>query len=95
MKEADLRKWHRTLGGLLALFLALQGLTGAVLSFVDAAELQKAGGIPWWYRAASGWHTGGEGALEVLRGALGVGLLLMAGSGAFIYMKIRARSRKT
>lgn len=95
MKEADLRKWHRTLGGLLALFLALQGLSGAVLSFVDAAALQKAGGLPWWYGAASGWHTGGEGVAEALRGALGVGLVLMAASGGLIYLKIRKRTRKT
>jgi hypothetical protein len=35
MREADLRKWHRTIGIIAALFIILQAGTGLVLTLID------------------------------------------------------------
>lgn len=88
MNEADLRKWHRTMGITLALFLFLQGATGAMLSLEKLLDLHELLGL------LRDLHFGGGLPGQVYRVILGLGLMGMATSGTLIYLKIRARTHR-
>ena len=87
MNEAYLRKWHRFLGIILALFIFVQAATGALIS------LQFALKFPEPLEVLEILHTGGGLAGNIYRMLLGLGLMVMATSGALIYLKIRARTK--
>ncbi len=88
MNEAYLRKWHRTMGIILALFIFMQAVTGAVLA------LENLLGLPGLFGPLTGLHLGGGFPGHVYRIFLGLGVMGMATSGTLIYLKIRARTRK-
>ena len=88
MDEAYLRKWHRTMGIILALFIFLQAATGTLMS------LEFALNVPEPFDAFEILHTGGGLLGNLYRILLGLGLMGMAASGTLIYFKIRARTRK-
>lgn len=88
MEEAYLRKWHRRLGGLLAVFLFVQGFSG----FLMALELLL--GSPGLTGFLTRLHFGGGPLGHLYRCGLGLGLMGMATSGTLIFLKIRARTRK-
>jgi uncharacterized iron-regulated membrane protein len=88
MNEASLRKWHRTLGIILALFIFVQAATGALMA------LQFALNFPEPLNAFEILHTGGGLFGSLYRILLGLGLMVMAASGSLIYLKIRARTKK-
>jgi uncharacterized iron-regulated membrane protein len=107
MKEADLRKWHRTMGIIVALFIILQAGTGLFLSLSDLPvprnhaheEAYSTGhdheeGESLWDDALGFIHHGGGVFSAVYRIVVGMALLMMAVTGSMIFFRIRARSKK-
>jgi hypothetical protein len=108
MKEADLRKWHRRFGAALALFLVIQAGTGLLISFgewspshshanskthkiADHHEEEEAVEHGFLGRV----HHGGGALGFIYRFFVGMGIIGMSVSGTIIFMKSRARIRKT
>jgi hypothetical protein len=87
MNEASLRKWHRTMGIIVALFLFLQAGTGTWMALDSAFK------FPDVY-AITSLHTEGGLLGNLYRIVLGLGTMAMAVTGALIYLKIRARRKK-
>ncbi|MCE5252576.1 hypothetical protein LLG96_20425 [bacterium] len=85
MKEAHLRKWHRTGGILFAFFIVVQALTGLIITLKD---ILGASGDDVFNTI----HTQIEGAGEVNRVLAGVGMLFMACTGVWIWFMIRRRT---
>lgn len=88
MNEADLRKWHRTMGIILALFIFIQAATGAIMA------LESLLNFPGLSGSLTKLHFGGGTLGHFYRIILGLGVMGMAASGSLIYLKIRARSRR-
>jgi hypothetical protein len=92
MKEATLRKMHRRLGIILALFVILQAASGFILSVYELAPHGAyGGGPPIWLRVVYTLHFGLGGVGSIYRILLGLGLMVMALSGSSIYFKIKQR----
>ena len=85
MKEANLRKWHRTGGILFAFFIVVQALTGLILTLEDILGTG-------WGDVFQTIHTHIEGAGEVNRVLAGFGMLFMACTGVWIWFMIRRRT---
>jgi len=88
MNEVSLRKWHRSLGIILALFLFVQATTGALMAVQFALKYSEP------FDALEILHTGGGLAGSLYRVLLGLGLMTMVITGVLIYLKIRGRTRK-
>lgn len=88
MTEADLRYWHRTMGFILALFIFLQAASGAMMALEFFFK------SPGLFGPLTRLHFGGGSLGHLYRMLLGLGLMGMAASGTFIYLKIQARTRK-
>jgi hypothetical protein len=88
MDEAHLRMWHRTIGICLALFIFLQAASGAMMALEFALDSTGLFGI------LTSLHFGGGSWGHLYRILLGLGLMGMAASGALIYFKIQARTKK-
>ncbi len=108
MQEKVLRKWHRNMGIILALFIILQAITGLLIT-VDDLEIplthaheniaQDSPGHQVskslnYQRIVWTIHHGGGSIGVVYRILLGIGMVGMAVSGSMIYLKIRKRTRK-
>lgn len=107
MKEVNLRKWHRRIGIILALFIILQAGSGLVITLGDLisseghapTEPAVAATVadeeePFWDEALQFIHFGAGTAGDLYRIVLGAGILWMAVSGGLIFFRIRARSKK-
>ena len=116
MKEANLRKWHRGLGIILAFFVILQAGSGLLITIADI-EMPHSHSSDEMAALGTSHGEGGEGNHDeehsafmkflsfIHRGAgsigviyrilLGIGLLFMAVTGAFIYFQIKARTRRS
>jgi len=94
MQEAYLRKWHRRLGIILALFVIIQAGTGLLISLEASLPTAPAGPVAEGVEFLEAVHQGGGPIGRVYRVLLGAGLCGMAISGSLIYFKIRARSRE-
>ena len=97
MKESDLRRWHRALGIIVAVFFILQAGSGFVLSLNGLSVLHTHAheeGEPLWYMSLEFIHHGGGTPGTIYRLVVGLSMLVMAVSGSVIFFKIRARSRK-
>ncbi len=106
MKELALRKWHRRMGIILALFIILQAGSGLLLSFSGLGsphehdepiahehdEHDDEGSR--WLGTFKNIHHGGGTAGNVYRIIIGVGTLGMALSGAAIFYQIKHRIKK-
>ena len=88
MDEAYLRKWHRTMGIILAFFIFLQAASGAMMALEFALNASGLFGV------LTSIHYGGGFIGNIYRIILGLGLMGMAASGTLIYLKIRARTKK-
>jgi len=88
MTEVSWRKWHRTLGIILALFILVQAATGALMA------LESTLNFPEPTKVLSTLHTGGGFFGDLYRIVLGLGITIMAVSGSLIYVKIRGRMKK-
>jgi hypothetical protein len=88
MNEVYLRKWHRRMGIILAVFIFFQAGSGVVLNLEGLFESP---GILGW---ANVFHRGGGDFGTVYRMVLGLGLMGMAASGSLIFYKIWQRTRK-
>jgi hypothetical protein len=87
MNEASLRKWHRTMGIIVALFLFLQAGTGTWVALDTLFQ------VPTLY-SITRRHTAGGSLGDLYRIVLGLGTMAMAVTGTLIYLKIRARMKK-
>lgn len=103
IQEPTLRKWHRNAGVVLAPLVLLQALSGLFLSLEWLAGLHTAAGqllpgasplVRFWDWVFVGVHYGGGRPGAVYHALVGVGLVWLAGSGALIYLKIRARLKR-
>jgi hypothetical protein len=88
MNEAYLRKWHRRMGILLALFIFLQATSGIVVNSDSLLAL------PSLAVYANVLHRGGGEFGTLYRTFLGLGLMGMAASGSLIFYLIWQRTRK-
>ena len=86
MKEADLRKFHRYMGGSIALLVVFQAGTGLMMSLNHLAGSRFLGAV------LSAIHFGGGTIGNGYRIALAATLLFMVATGLGILRKIRARS---
>ena len=87
MKESDLRKWHRTAGMILVIFIAVQVVTGVVLSLEDLIG-------EYWGGFIHELHYGSRYIGSIYRIILGIGLGWMIASGVMIYRNIRSRMKR-
>lgn len=87
MKEVTLRKFHRYLGVSIALLVVFQVGTGLLLS------LNAITGLDFSERVIDFLHFGDGIIGNVYRVTLATTLLFMVATGAWIYMKMVARSR--
>ncbi len=102
MKEADLRRWHRKLGVVLALFLFVQALTGFLLSVTWLAEPHSeapaATAAPqeesFFEELLEELHVGGETVGAIYRVLLGATTVLQVVLGYFIYTSMKKRMKK-
>jgi uncharacterized iron-regulated membrane protein len=78
MKEKDLRKYHRTIGVILAIFVFVQAGTGLYLTFEFHSSL-------------STLHFGGGVIGTVYRSLLALGMVGLVITGLSIYLKRRAK----
>ena len=91
MKEAAVRKFHRTLGIIVVWFLAGQVFTGTVLSMLDLVWGDSPSALD---KLLGALHTGGNPLGDIYRILLGLASLALALSGIIIHFLIRARTRK-
>ncbi len=88
MKEAYLRKWHRRLGIILALFIFLQTLAALVLNLEDLFEIA----------AVTGWanvlHRGGGDFGTVYRTLLGLGFWVWPFPAVLFFLKFGSAPEK-
>jgi len=104
MKEKDLRKWHRTMGLFLALFVVVQAGTGLLITLsemdishshgheeFDSDRSEDNDWVPEGLFALL--HHGGGAVGLVYRVLLGIGITGMALSGSVIYFKTRGRMK--
>jgi hypothetical protein len=107
MKEINLRKWHRRVGIILALFIILQAGSGLLITLGDLIPSESHAptepGIAtavadeeesFLEEAVDFIHHGGDTAGALYRIVLGAGILWMAVSGGLIFFQVRARSKK-
>jgi hypothetical protein len=86
MKESTLRTLHRRIGAVAAIFVVVQAGSGLGLTIERLAG--HAG-----FGVSGLLHTGGAAAGDILRAVAGLGMLFMAATGAWIYMKIIGRRK--
>jgi len=97
MQEATLRRQHRRLGLVLAVFLGLQAASGLCLSLGDllqspgAATEQAPGDDDKWLEVL---HFGGGTVGNAYRALLGGAVLGQIARGGLISLKIRARTKR-
>ena len=87
MKEARIRKAHRTTGIVVALFILLQTVTGIVLTIENIADTYWGGII---HDLLQDFGLAGN----VYRLTLGLGLIWMVGTGGLIYRSILRRRKR-
>jgi len=102
MKEPTLRKWHRNIGAFIAPLVLIQALSGLFLSFEWLSGLHTMAGrllpeasplVRFWDWVAMGVHYGGGKAGAIYHALLGLGLIWLASSGLWIFIRIRARMK--
>ena len=108
MTEADLRRIHRGLGIMVALFLVFQVTSGLFLSFGGFSTPHIHAGPrghiatmdhhdqhdSTWHEALESLHHGGKEIGSTFRILVGTGTLAVAVTGSIIFFMVRARSRK-
>ncbi|MEW6441960.1 MAG: hypothetical protein AB1640_13575 [bacterium] len=104
MKELDLRKWHRNLGIFLALLILIQAGSGLVMTLAEESSHAHAdseseplgeeeGAEPAWLEFLEGIHTEGGTVGYAYRLLVGLGLMVVAVTGIWIFVKIQVRQR--
>ena len=103
MTEPTLRKLHRYIGVTLAPLILLQAISGMFLSFEWLSGFHTAAGklmpeappvVQFWDWVFVGIHYGGGFLGALFHALLGLGLIVLASSGLWIFLKIRARRKK-
>ncbi|MBM4273297.1 MAG: hypothetical protein FJ134_02390 [Deltaproteobacteria bacterium] len=89
MKEAEVRKFHRRLGIILVGFLAVQALTGLVLSVAGLA-----GYTSWLTKTAGVIHYNWDPLGTLYRVLLTAATAIQGISGIIIYQRIKERQKK-
>ncbi len=86
MKESTLRTLHRRIGAVVAIFVVVQAGSGMGLIIEGLAGHAGSG-------VSDLLHTGGAVASDIPRAVAGLGMLFMAATGVWIYMKIIGRRK--
>ena len=102
--QQTLRKWHRRIGLVLALFLVIQGLSGAWLAVAevetesdhvsDGRHEEKTNGNEHeseFKEIMEAIHKGGGFPTAPYRVVLGLGITFMALTGSLIFLKVGMR----
>ena len=88
MKEKTLRQLHRATAVPLAIFIIIQSVTGLILTVEVMMNRYNDGPVHDLH-----YELGIPGGIYRL--ILGTGLIWMSATGILIYLKIRARTKKT
>lgn len=88
MKEAQLRKVHRTAGMMFVFFIVLQALSGLMLTLQDLFSAERESIV-------HSIHAHFSPVGDIYRLIAGIGMLFMAVTGSWIGMKILMRTRKS
>ena len=91
MLEPGVRKVHRSVGIYLVAFLAIQALTGLLISMETLSGSDRTG---LWSALVAGIHHDWNPVGSVFRIILGVFTALQGITGVIIFMLMRARTRK-
>ncbi|MFA6471094.1 MAG: hypothetical protein WCU00_03550 [Candidatus Latescibacterota bacterium] len=86
MKEKELRNYHRRIGIIVVVFVFIQALSGLMFSIETIAPGMHLD------RIADPIHFGGGLSGSIYRIFVALGLLFMAGTGSWIFLKIRSRT---
>lgn len=103
MDQTTMRKWHRSIGIIIALFIIFQAGSGLLITISEfestpahSSEGHEHDGIG---DRASSWHTvlgwihhGSGGLMSLYRILLGLGLLAQTVIGTMIFFDIRRRT---
>jgi len=100
MEIRDIRRWHRRMGILLAPFLFLQGLSGLILTYgvftqvaSTLAENSPEAVQTAWSLIIAKMHHGPGLFGWIYHSLIGIGLLWMTLSGAWIWWDLRRRKK--
>lgn len=105
MKQSDMRKLHRNIGIIIAVFIVLQagsGLLITIAEFSEASETPVSSSAEHEYeeheqdtstlRAALGWiHYDSSAVMSTYRILLGIGILVQTIIGGMMFFDIRRR----
>ena len=105
MKEINLRKFHRLMGIILSLFIIIQGSSGLILSFLEVEthaaiadseyaiedEDEKESPLKEFIESI---HAEGGGIGFIYRLLVGTGLIMLAGSGSWIFTMVQKRQKR-
>lgn len=101
MKQSVLRRWHRHVGIVIAPFLALQAISGLILSYgvYSRVATSLAGEVPEpvrsaWQLLMAKTHYGPGLAGWIYHSLIGLGLLWMIGSGVWIWIDLWRKRQK-
>ena len=102
MNQSDMRKWHRSIGIIIALFIIFQAGSGLLITiseFDDTLPHSSKGhehaeqgeGASAWH-AMLGWiHHGDSSLMATYRILLGVGILAQTIIGVLLFFNLRRR----
>ena len=104
MNQSDLRKWHRSIGIIIALFILFQAGSGLLLTITEFGDTpaysseghgqdEQGEGISAWH-AVLGWiHHSSNDLMGIYRVLLGIGLLAQTIIGGVIFLGIRRQAK--
>jgi hypothetical protein len=91
INEKDLRRYHRSAGIILAVFIIIQAFSGIILSLKHFFGFYILDTVFW--NLTTGIHYRFGVLADIYRVLLGIGLLWMAVSGVMIWNRIRLRNK--
>jgi hypothetical protein len=102
MNQSDMRKWHRSIGIIIALFIIFQAGSGLLITILEFSDTpthsseahehaeQEEGASAW--HVVLGWiHHGSGSLMDIYRILLGVGILAQTIIGVMLFFDIRRR----
>jgi len=104
MKQADMRKWHRGIGLIIAVFIIFQAGSGLMLTVSEIGdtpahsseghEHDEPGEEASTWHTVLGWiHHGSSSWMGIYRILLGAALIAQTVIGVMIFFDIRARAK--
>ena len=102
MNQSNMRKWHRSIGIIIALFIIFQAGSGLLITISEFGdtpahsskghEHAEQGERASTWHAVLGWiHHGDSSLMAIYRILLGVGILVQTIIGAMLFFHLRHR----